>query len=324
MDLLYLGPAETGAHVRASLPAHFTVCHAVDEAAVDRAIGTCEAVLDASLKVRFAAERLAQARRLKVFVTVSTGSDHVDQASLEQRGIPLLTLRGQHEVLRNVTPTAEHAWLLLLACARRLRAAHRDVLEGGWHREDHPGVMLRGKTLGIIGCGRLGQWVARYGTAFGMRCVGHDPHVRPWPEGIESMELATLLQTSDFISVHVPYSDETRRLLGPREFGQLKPGAILVNTSRGGVIDERALLAALTSGRLAAAGLDVLTGEPDIKTHPIVEYARTHENVLITPHIGGFSPDALIPLLTYSCERIARFFQAQDARTALSPSRTAR
>jgi len=300
-----------------------TIHAAADEEGVDQVLGACDAVLDASLKVRFAAERLATARRLKVFVTVSTGSDHVDQASLAQRGIPLLTLRGQHEVLRNVTATAEHAWLLLLACARRLRTAHRDVLEGGWHREQHPGIMLRGKTLGIIGCGRLGQWMAHYGTAFGMRCVGHDPHVKPWPEGIEPMELATLLQTSDFISVHVPYNDETRRLLGPREFGQLKPGAILVNTSRGGVIDEAALLDALTRGRLAAAGLDVLTGEPDINEHPVVEYARTHENVLITPHIGGFSPDALFPLLTFSCQRIVQFFQEQDGRATLAPGAAA-
>jgi len=172
--------------------------------------------------------------------------------------------------------------------------------------------MLRGKTLGVVGVGRIGQWMARYGSAFGMVCLGFDPNVSPWPDGIERVELDSLLARSDFVSVHVPLSEQTRGLLGRDQLARLRPHVILVNTSRGEVVDEGALLSALLGKRLAAAGLDVLAGEPDVSDHPLVEYARAHGNLIITPHIGGFSPDALRHVLSFSCQRIARFFSQTD------------
>jgi D-3-phosphoglycerate dehydrogenase len=168
--------------------------------------------------------------------------------------------------------------------------------------------MLRGQTLGLVGCGRIGQWMARYATAFGMQCLGYDPNHQPWPETIQQVDLPDLLRRARFISVHVPLSRETNGLLGPEEFALVGPGAVVVNTSRGEILDERALIAALEDGRVAAAGLDVLRGEPDVQSHPLVEYARTHANVLITPHIGGYSPEALQYVLAFSCRRIAEFF----------------
>lgn len=296
-------------HVQANLPQGFEVWLALNEADVDMVIHECDAILDAYMKVRFPGERLDAAHRLKLFVTATTGADHVDASVLAKRGIPLLTLKGQEELLRNLTPAAEHSWLLLMACARHLRGAIQEVLEGGWDRNKFPGLMLRGRTLGIIGCGRIGQWMAQYGAAFGMRCLGYDPYVTPWPEGVKRSSLHELLKMSDFITVHVPLNDETRRLLGPGEFALMKPGAILVNTSRGDVIDEGALLSALQERRLAAAGLDVLSSEPEIANNPLVEYARKHSNLIITPHIAGFSPDALKQVLEFSCRRIVDFFQ---------------
>lgn len=309
MQLLYLGPPDTVEHVRQSLPADFTVHLALDEATVDRLIERSHVVLDAYLGVLFPASRIARAHLLKLFVTATTGFDHIDVSALTERGIPLLTLQGQREVLRNVTPAAEHSWLLLMACARRLRAPIQDVLAGQWDRNKHPGVMLKGKTLGIIGCGRIGQWMGRYATAFEMKCLGYDPHLEQWPEPIERTPLDALLERSDFITVHVPANEETRRLLGPGEFARIKRGAILINTSRGMVLDEASLLAALLDGRLSGAGLDVLSGEPDVARHPLTEYARTHDNLIITPHIGGFSPEALRYVLSFSCRRIAEFFR---------------
>ena len=308
MQLLYLGPAETLDHVRASLPDGFNVQLALDDAGVDQILPTCDVLLDAYMRIRFPGERLARAQNLKLVVTATTGADHIDALALAQRNIPLLTLKGQREVLRNITPAAEHSWLLLMACARSLRSAVQDVLKGEWDRNKYPGIMLRGKTLGIVGCGRIGEWMSRYGTAFGMKCLGYDPYVDPWPATIDKADLDTLLAQSDFVSVHVTLSDETRGLLGRREINLLKPGVVVINTSRGEIIDETALLNALVSGKIGAAGLDVLSGEPDVDRHPLLEYARAHDNLIITPHIGGFSLDALKYVLSFSCQRIVDFF----------------
>lgn len=308
--LLYLGPPDTVEWVRQHLPA-FEVSSAHDDASVERVFSNCHAVLDASMKVRFPAERLARAEQLRLFVTATTGADHVDVAALEGRGIPLLTLRGQRDLLRNLTPAAEHSWLLLMACARQLLAATRAVLDGEWDRNQFPGIMLRGKTLGIVGCGRIGEWMSRYATAFGMHCLGCDPHLQHVPDTIRPCGLQALLSESDFVTVHVPLNDETRGMFDVRAFQAMKPGVVFVNTSRGDITDEAALLQALQEGRVAAAGIDVLVGEPDIRQHPLLAYARAHPHLIITPHIGGYSPDALREVLTFSCRRIGDFFAAQ-------------
>lgn len=307
MQLLYLGPPETLEYIQSLLP-KFDIQLALDDDTVDRMLPTCDVILDAYMRVRFPASRLMVAPLLKLFTTATTGADHIDAEALAQRQIPLLTLKGQREVLKNITPAAEHSWLLLMACARRFAPAIRGVLAGEWNRNLYPGIMLRGKTLGVIGCGRIGEWMSKYAAAFGMRCIGYDPYVAPWPATIERRDLDSLLGEADFISIHVTLSEDTRALLGQRELGLVKPGAILINTSRGEIIDQNALLAALTTQRLAAAGLDVVTGEPEIAHHPLVKYAREHDNLLITPHIGGYSPDALQYVLEFSCKRIVNYF----------------
>jgi D-3-phosphoglycerate dehydrogenase len=291
-------------HIRTHLPSEVTVRMPGSEAELDGMLRECDIVLDASMRIQFPAARVHRAERLKWYVTATTGADHVDGAALAERSIPLLTLRGRPDVLGEITTAAEHSWLLLLACARRLRGAVDHVLDGKWERTAYPGLMLRGRSLGLIGCGRIGGWMARYAHGFGMRCVGFDPFVQSPPD-IELMPLESVLALADFISLHVPLEKGTRGLVGRREIGQMKAGVILVNTSRGEIIDQDALLDALRSGHVAAAGLDVLTGEPSIEEHPLVEYARHHDNVIITPHIGGFSPDAVKHVLEFSCRRIA-------------------
>ncbi len=311
MRLMYLGPPETLADVQAFLP-EFEVRLALNEPEVGGEISRCDVILDAYMKVRFSAELLAGSPRLKLFVAATTGADHVDHEELSRRGIELVTIRGKGKLLKELTPAAEHSWLLLMACARKLRGAMEEVLGGGWDRNLYPGVMLRGSTLGIIGCGRIGTWMSRYGRVFGMHCLGYDPFVEPWPKGIESSNLDHLLSNSDFVSVHIPSTDDTRGFLGPEEFKKIKRGAVLVNTSRGDVIDEISLLEALQVGRLAAAGLDVLSGEPHIANHQLVEYARRHSNLIVTPHIGGFSPTALKLVLQFCCDRILQFADSRE------------
>ena len=303
--VLYLGPDDLVEFVRDRLGTHYVVVQAVDDATVRAQITDAAFVLDAYMGVRFDRAMIESAEALRAFVAATTGADHVDAAALASRGISLLTLRGQTEVLRNLTPAAELSWMLIMACARGARAAIDEVLSGTWNRNHHPGLMLRGRVLGIVGCGRIGEWVSRYARAFEMTCVGYDPHLTRFPEGVRAVTLAELLSQSDVVSVHVPLNAETRGLLGAAELSAIKRGAILVNTSRGEIVDEAALIDALRDGRLRAVGLDVLVGEPDVARHPLVDYARAHSNVVITPHIGGFSPDAVREVLAFCCRRIA-------------------
>lgn len=276
--------------------------------AVARGLKNSSAFLDASMKVRITEPMIDAAPCLRIVVTATTGANHIDGEALARRGIPLLTLKGQPDVLRNLTPAAEHSWLLLMACARRLVGARNHVLTGGWDRTAFPGIMLRGKILGIIGCGRIGQWVARYGEAFGMTCLGYDPFLNEWPMDLKPVALDELLAAADFVTLHVHLTDATRRMLSRVQFERMKPGAIFVNTSRGELIDELALLDGLRSGRILAAGLDVLASEPDVLGHPLRKYALEHDNLIITPHVGGYSPDAVRTVVRFSAERILRHF----------------
>jgi D-3-phosphoglycerate dehydrogenase len=173
-----------------------------------------------------------------------------------------------------------------------------------WDRENFPGIMLKGKRIGIIGCGRIGSWMGRYAHAFGMEIFGYDPYVIPLPENFTRSELKELMSNCDFITVHVHLTDETKRLVSRECFEVIKPGCIFINTSRGAVIDQVALLEFIKNGHLLAAGLDVLEGEPDIDHNPLVEYARNHDNLIITPHCGGFSPDAVALVSIHAARKI--------------------
>jgi D-3-phosphoglycerate dehydrogenase len=309
-SVIFLGPESHLPQVCSGLPS-FDVQHCCTGDEVDARLERADVIFDAYMKVPFPPERLGRARALKLFITATTGTTHVATAELERRGIPLLTLKGQEHVTRNITAAAELSWLLLMSVARPFRAAIQEPLAGEWDRNKYPGTMLRGRTLGVIGCGRIGTWVSRYATAFEMRVLGYDPLVSTLPATFEPADLDMLLATSDMVTLHVSYSEAARHLLNRDRIFRMKRGAVLVNTSRGELVDEAALLDALNSGHLSGAGLDVLQGEPDIDDHPLVRYAREHSNLVITPHIGGFSPDALRVVVDFSCERIRHFFDNQ-------------
>lgn len=311
--VLYLGPESGLPTVKETLGSRYEVlAPPTTPASALPLLPQAHAILDASMKVPLRQADLVTASQLKIIVTATTGADHIDAATLNERGIPLLTLKGQKQVLNELTPAAELSWLLLMACARHLRAANKHVEAGLWDREEFPGMLLKGRTLGLIGCGRIGQWMARYATAFGMRVTGHDPYLpeNEWPATIERADLDTVLSTAHAISIHVHLSDETRGLLRQHEFSLMRSGSILINTSRGAICDETALLQALESGHLGAYGTDVLEGEPDIQNSRIWQYAQKHDNCLITPHIGGFSPDAVNIVLKFSAERIRSHFSS--------------
>lgn len=277
------------------------------------AIREADAVLDASMKVCITDEMVKSSENLKIISCATTGSDHIEKNIIDQRNIPVRTLREDDELLLNLTPAAEHTWALLMACARKIPACLEHVREGKWTRELFPGFMLKNKQIGIIGCGRIGGWVARYANGFGMNIVGYDPYREELPKGINRVGLEEIFATSDVISVHVHLTDETKGMLNKQLFSIIKQNVIFLNTSRGALIDEQALLNGLESGKIMAAGLDVLEGEPDIDSHPLVEYARKNDKLIISPHCGGFSPDAVAIVCKRAAEKIVKHLGIADA-----------
>lgn len=227
--------------------------------------------------------------RCRVIAVPVTGLDHIDLAACDRRGIRVVSLRGEVDFLRDIRATAELTVGLAIAVMRHLAPAAKSVLGGVWNRDLFRGSELYGNTVGIVGMGRLGTLVAGYLRAFGMTVVGYDPREDFPVEAAErSVSLDELLGRSDLVVLLARYDESTRHLIGARQFAAMRAGAVLVNTSRGGIVDEQALLTALESGHLAGAALDVLDGEPGIAAeHPVVAYARAHDNVLIVPHIGG-------------------------------------
>lgn len=271
-----------------------------------------------SLRIPVDAAVLARARRLRVVATISTGTDHLDLDLLQRLGIEVITIKRDRALLDQITSTAELAFGLLLTCARHLPLCIEATRQGRWERHQLAGRQLRGKVLGIIGVGRLGTMLARYGEAFQMQMLGCDPFVAQLPRGVEAADLPTLLRQSDFISLHVHLTSSTTRLLGAVELAMVKPGAAIINTSRGSLIDEAALIREMESGRIAAAGLDVIDGEwlEDKYNHPLVAYSRRNPRLYITPHVGGTSPEAVQLAARHTFKKVIAFLHERDAQAA--------
>lgn len=233
-------------------------------------------------------EILDENSRCKYIVTPVTGIDHIDEEWCRQLNITIISLRGEIEFLRNIRATAEHTIALTLALYRNIYSAVKETIHGNWDRDKFRGHELYGKKAGIIGYGRLGKIVADYFTAFGCEVGYYDiiPSESTKKHTIYT-SLNDLLKVSDIVTVHVNYSQNNHNFFDARCFLSMKPASILINTSRGGLIDENALLQALDEGRIYGAALDVLYGEPNIENHPLIRYAQNHSNLIITPHIGG-------------------------------------
>jgi len=308
--VVFIGPTHCTEIVQRVLGAMFEVrCVEATPDSLYPALQGCTALLDASMKVPITREQIERAKHLKLIATATTGCTHIDEKALSRQGVTLFTLKGQYELLQELTPAAELTWALVLACARHLRTALKHVERGKWDREQFPGLMLNGKTIGIVGMGRIGGWVARYATAFGMQVLFYDPNVLNAEIGQRMENLEGLFASSDVITLHVHVDNTTRGMVDRALINKAKHGAVLVNTSRGEILDENALIDALASERLRAVGLDVLQSEPDITQSDLWSYARKHDNVLITPHMGGYSPDAVAKVVEFASHRIYQYFQ---------------
>jgi phosphoglycerate dehydrogenase-like enzyme len=311
----FVGPAFAVEAVRDRLGDAFeTVAIPVDGAELRAALPDLDGLIEATTRLPVDADALASAPRLRIVSVAGTGANHVDRVTAAARGITVRSLAEDRELLAELTPTAEHTWGLVLALARRTVPASRHVASGRWERERFPGQLLHGRRLGIVGLGRLGRWVARYGAAFGMHVSAHDPSVDEdaWPDGIGRVTLAELFASSDVVSVHVPLDASTVGLVDASLLALLPDGAILVNTSRGAIVDEAALLHALRTGRLGGAALDVLAEEPPSADHPLVAFAREDDRLLITPHLGGFVPDIVVRVCVHAAGKVADLLASDD------------
>ena len=239
---------------------------------------------------RMTAEDIGRAPNLKVIARHGVGVDNVEVEAASRRNVPvLITPRA------NLRSVAEHVFALALAVNRRLLASDRAVREARFtDRERLVGRELFGTTIGVIGLGRIGAEVARLAAdGFGMRVLGYDPQLSPEQisgRNAEPVEtLAGVLGASDLVTVHVPLTGETRGLIGSEELASMRPGAVLIQASRGGVVDENALADSLRSGRLAGAGIDVYASEPPPEDHPFLGL----DNVVLTPHTAALTEQAM-------------------------------
>ncbi len=251
---------------------------------------------------RVTADILARASRLKVVGRAGTGVDNIDLSAATRSGVVVLNTPGG-----NSLAAAEHTIALLLALARNVAQANADLRDGRWERKRYTGVEIAGKTLGVIGLGRIGREVARRGRGLQMEVVGHDPFVAADAVadlGVHVVPLDELLACSDFVTLHLPISAETRNLIDAAAIARMKSGARLINCARGGLVDEDALLAALEDERLAGAALDVFSSEP-----PEDRGLVGHPRVVATPHLGASTVEAQERVGTEIAEKLREFFR---------------
>lgn len=236
---------------------------------------------------------------LNIIATSTTGLNHIDTEAAAQQGIAVISLRGHADFLQRIPSTAELTMGLMIALLRNIPWAFEDVKKGTWQGTRWSGTQLFGKTLGIVGFGRLGTLVAGYARAFGMRIFAADPHVSQETMrgfGVRKVSLEALLKSADIISLHALLTDATHDLIKRAHFALMKPNAYFINTARAELVERGALLEALEQERIAGAAVDVLYDEREngghLKKDGLLAYAKTHQNLIIVPHIGGATREA--------------------------------
>jgi len=259
-------------------------CDGANRTELLSALGTANAVLVRSA-TKMDAEAIAAAPNLKIIARAGVGLDNVDVPAATAAGVLVV-----NAPTSNIVSAAELAVSLLLAVARNVVPANLALKNGQWKRSQFGGVELQGKTVGIIGMGKIGMLVAQRLAGFDMKFVAYDPYVTSAPSGgpeIKMVSLDELLAESDFVTIHIPKTDETKGLINAAALAKMKPTSFVINAARGGVLDEAALFTALTSGTIAGAGLDVYATEPCTDS-PLF----TLDNVVATPHLGASTEEA--------------------------------
>nr|WP_245200277.1 hydroxyacid dehydrogenase [Herbaspirillum sp. LeCh32-8] len=243
-------------------------------------------------------------KALRVISKHGTGIDTIDSRAAQERGIAVKAAAGA-----NAPAVAEHTWALVFACAKNVVGLDARMREGHWDKSTHKSLELQGRTVGLVGFGAIGRRVAATAVSLGMRVLAYDPYAKGTPPGVQLADLDTLFAQSDVLSLHCPLTAENRHMINAASLARMKDGAILVNTARGGLVDEQALISALNSGKLRAAGLDSFEKEPFAAPHPL----QGVRNVILSPHIGGVTEDAYIAMGTGAAANVLTVLEAEQA-----------
>ncbi len=270
-------------------------------------VALCRARDPVAIIVRYGkvgASVMDAAPSLKVISKHGSGTDTIDKAAASVRGIEVVAAVGA-----NAAAVAEQALALLLACAKSVVALDARMHAGHWDKATHKSLELGGRTIGLVGLGAIGLRFARMADALGMRVLGFDPFAKNLPAHVEAVDLATLWRESDAISLHCPLTEDNRGLLNAQTLAQCKRGVIVVNTARGGLIDEDALLEAVRSGQVAMAGLDSFAVEPMAPGHPF----QGEKRIVLSPHIGGVTGDAYVNMGVGAAKNLLQVLARQAA-----------
>ena len=269
-------------------------------------IGDYEALVVRS-ETQVTSEVIEAGKKLQVIARAGTGVDNIDLDAATSKGIAVV-----NAPTGNTIAAAEHTLALMLALARNVPQAHQSLKEGHWQRSAFMGVEIRGKTLSIIGLGRVGSEVAKRAQSFPMRIIAYDPFVSPDYArilGVELVSLETLLSQADFVTIHTPFTDGMYHLIGEGELALMKLGSRLINVARGELVDEEALLRALDEGRLAGAALDVFAQEPP-GDNPLIR----HPKVIVTPHLGASTEEAQREVAVETAQQVIAVLRGEPAR----------
>lgn len=279
--------------------------------ALSDALRECEGLVVRS-ETKVTANLMDGAPSLRVVGRAGVGVDNIDVPAATERGIVVMNAPDG-----NTITTAEHTIALLIALARRVPEANASLKAGRWERKRFIGVELQGKTLGVIGLGRIGRVVASRARAFGMKIVAFDPFIAPEQARDLEIEVAPLedvFKRADFLTVHTPLTAETRGIIGNEAFAKMKPGVRIINCARGGLVDEAALCAAIKSGVVAGAAVDVFTQEPPPKDHPLLAL----DEVIVTPHLGASTTEAQEGVAFTVAEQMRDYLQTGALRGAVN------
>lgn len=251
-------------------------------------------VVVCGIKYNFNEKILNKVKKLKIIATVTTGLDHINLSITESKNIKVLSLKEEKDFLKTITSTAELALGLMINLSRYIIDASNSVQNYEWNREKYNGHSLYGKTLGILGLGRLGEIMANYGKTLGMNVIFHDPYKES--SSYKKVSIIELFKNSDVISIHTHLEDSTVNFVNKELLDKTKNNLLIVNTARGGIVNEKDILEALKNKKIAGYATDVLADElnfsKNFSKNPLVEYSKNNCNLIITPHIGGMTHES--------------------------------
>jgi len=298
--------------LRAETDIEVVVTTKLDLAGLRAALAEADGIVIRS-GTQLTAEVLRDQHRLKVIVRAGVGVDNIDAAAATRQGVVVMNTPGG-----NTVSTAEHTMAMMLALSRNIARADASLKSGKWDRNKFTGTQLGGKTLGVVGLGRVGLAVAERAQAFDMTVLGFDPFLssdRAAALGIESVSpVDDLWGRCDYITLHTPLTDETRNIVGAAALAKMKPGVRIINCARGGLIDEAALIEALDSGRVAGAAIDVFDPEPPPADLPVIR----HPGVLVTPHLGASTEEAQVSVAVEAAQLITNYLKRGQIRFAVN------